>query len=235
MSVASSNVSPRFFRRGNEAEKLARFAPEIFFAAPRDVFQTAGGPIGDGGEDGGASGHAILFFQKSVTTGCRVGSHFNSCGRHRKSFGADVFAKGEEGMMSPQILLCRFHALVDLDLLHAGIALDVENAIAREQVVVEFLCAADVQDRVGLAIKLLDSSQSQARGRIAREITRAKGPAISEIEFARQRSSSLRRIIKLVVDVQTFPGCREAGPNLRCSKRRDRAVAGRRCNGCAAR
>jgi hypothetical protein len=63
-----------------------------------------------------------------------------------------VFAKGEEGMMSSQILNCRFHALIDLDLLDAGIALDVQNAIGNEEIVVEFLCAADVQDGVRFAV-----------------------------------------------------------------------------------
>ncbi len=59
--------------------------------------------------------------------------------------------------MSLQILNCRFHALIDLDLLDAGIALDVQNAIGNEEIVVEFLCAADVQDRVRFAIKLPNS------------------------------------------------------------------------------
>ena len=59
--------------------------------------------------------------------------------------------------MSFQILNCRFHAFIDLDLLDAGIALDVQNAIGNEQIVVEFLCAADVQDRVRFAIKLPNS------------------------------------------------------------------------------
>jgi hypothetical protein len=72
----------------------------------------------------------------------------------RKVFGADIFAKGKECMMSSQVLLCRFHVLIDLDLLDAGIALDVQNAIGNEKIVVEFLCAADVQDRVRLALKL---------------------------------------------------------------------------------
>jgi len=76
-----------------------------------------------------------------------------------KAFGADVFTKSEEATMSPQILLCRFHALIDLDLLDAGIALDVQNAIGNKEVIVEFLCAADIQDRVRFAIKLSNSAK----------------------------------------------------------------------------
>jgi len=41
-------------------------------------------------------------------------------------------------------------------LLNAGIALDVQNSIGNEQVVVEFLCAANIQDRVRVAIDLPD-------------------------------------------------------------------------------
>ena len=75
-------------------------------------------------------------------------------GRDRKAFGADVFAESEERMMPAQVLLCRFHALVDLNLFNARIAFDVENAIGNQQIVVKLLCAADVQDCVRFAIKL---------------------------------------------------------------------------------
>jgi len=63
------------FRRGDEANELARFAPEIFFAAPFDVFQSARGPVGDGSENGRGRGRRLVF-HRSVTMGWRVGSHF---------------------------------------------------------------------------------------------------------------------------------------------------------------
>jgi len=75
---------------------------------------------------------------------------------HRELFGADVFAECEKRVMPPQIFDCRFHAFVDLDLFNAGVALDVKNTIRNEQIVVEFLRAANVQDRVGIAIELPD-------------------------------------------------------------------------------
>ena len=89
-------------------------------------------------------------------------------GRDRKAFGADVFAKSEKGMMSAQILNCRFHALIDLDLLDPRIAFNVQNPIRNEQIVVEFLCAADVQNSVRIPVKLPNSFQSQAGSGIAR-------------------------------------------------------------------
>src|SRR5947199_2559254 len=93
---------------------------------------------------------------------------FQSVGRDRIAFGADVFAKSEKGMMSAQILNCRFHALIDLDLLDPRIAFNVQNPIRNEQIVVEFLCAADVQNSVRIPVKLPNSFQSQAGSGIAR-------------------------------------------------------------------
>ena len=57
-------------------------------------------------------------------------------------------------MVPPQIIDGRSYTLVDLDLLNPWIALNIEDAIACEQIVIKFLCAANVQDRVGVAIKL---------------------------------------------------------------------------------
>jgi hypothetical protein len=75
-------------------------------------------------------------------------------GGNRKAFGADAFTKSEQRVMSAQVFLRRFHAFVDLDLLYAGITLDVKNAIRTEEVVVKFLCTANVQDCVRFAIQL---------------------------------------------------------------------------------
>jgi hypothetical protein len=80
----------------------------------------------------------------------------------RKSLGTDVFAKGEKGMVSAQILNCRFYAFIDFDLFDAGIAFDVKDAIGNEQVVIKLLCAADVQDCVRFAIQLPNFFQWQA-------------------------------------------------------------------------
>ena len=65
-----------------------------------------------------------------------------------------------------------------------------------EQIVVEFLRAADVEDGVGFAIELLDLRQAQARGRLLRQIARAEAPAALEAEFARQLAENFGGIAK---------------------------------------
>ena len=47
-------------------------------------------------------------------------------------------------------------ALIDLDLLDTRVAFDVKNALALQQIVIEFLSPADIEDGVGFAVKLAD-------------------------------------------------------------------------------
>src|SRR2546423_4349713 len=135
----------RAFRRGDELNELAGFAPQIFFAAPLDVFQSAGGPVRDGSENGGRSRPAIRF-PKSGNDGLARGQPLQIVCRDGEPFGADVLAEGEERVMALEIFQRRFVTLIDFDLLNAGIAFDVENAIAGEQIGIEFLRAANVED-----------------------------------------------------------------------------------------
>ena len=74
-------------------------------------------------------------------------------------------------MVPVEVFRDRFHALINLDLLDARIALNVEDAFAFEQVVIEFLGAAHIQYRVGLSIKFSNSLQRQSRGGDYREDT----------------------------------------------------------------
>ena len=48
-------------------------------------------------------------------------------------------------------------ALIDFDLLHARIGLHVNQSLAQQQIFIELLRSADVEDRVRLAIQLDDS------------------------------------------------------------------------------
>src|ERR1022692_3497136 len=50
-----------FLWRGDEPEKLTRLAPEIFFAAPLDIFQAARGPVSDRCENGRGQGTTTGF------------------------------------------------------------------------------------------------------------------------------------------------------------------------------
>src|SRR5204862_4546029 len=122
-----------------------RFAPEIFFAAPLDVFQSASGPIGHGSENSGRRRTAIGFPEIS-DDGLARRQPLQVMGGNRETFSPDVFAEAEQRVVALQILDRGFVALVDFDLFYSGIALDVDDAIAREQVGIEFLGAADVED-----------------------------------------------------------------------------------------
>ena len=72
----------------------------------------------------------------------------------RKFFRPDIFAKSKERVMSPQIIDCGLDTLVNLYLFNTWIALDIKNAIARQQIVVEFLRATDILNRIGRFIML---------------------------------------------------------------------------------
>src|ERR1700730_12769763 len=118
----------RFFWGRNKANEFTRFAPKIFLTAPGDVFKPAGGPVRDRGEDRSAGRGSICF--------PKIGHHrlprrqpFETARGNRKTFGADILAESEKRVVPAQIIDCRFYALVDLDLLNAGIALDVQNAL----------------------------------------------------------------------------------------------------------
>src|SRR5206468_234496 len=104
----------------------------------------------------------------------------------------------EQRAMPPQILDCGFYTFVDLDLLNAGIAFDVKDTIGHEQVIVEFLRPADIQNRVGFAIELPDFFQGQTDSGVAWQIARAKRPAIRKVKIARQEAKKFRRVIELV-------------------------------------
>ena len=86
-------------------------------------------------------------------------------------------------------------ALVHLDLLDGGVALDVDDALAAQEVVVEFVRAADVEQRVGVARrdrsrKPRDSPAVSSR----RLVARAERPAALETELRRQPREDARRI-----------------------------------------
>src|SRR2546423_306355 len=166
----------RAFRRGDELNELARFAPKIFFAAPLDVFQSAGGPVSDGSENRGRRGTTIGF-PKIDDDGLARRQPLQVVSGNGEAGRLNVFAESEERVMALEIFDRRFVALIDFDLLHARIALDVEDAVAREQVGIEFLGAADVQNGVGFAIELADPGERKAGSGIAGQIARATTPA----------------------------------------------------------
>src|SRR2546421_4296653 len=119
--------------------------------------------------------------------------------RDREALCADVFAEGEEGVVALEIFDRRFVILIDFDLFDAGIALDVEDAVAAEEIGIEFLGATDVEDRIGFTVKLPDPVEGKAGRRIAGQVSRAKTPAPAETEFGGEMPEQARGIIELVV------------------------------------
>src|SRR3954468_24493565 len=132
-------------------------------------------------------------------------------GRDRKRFGPDIFAEGKKGVMAPEILEGGFLALIHFDLLNAGIAFDVENAIAGEQIGVELLGAADVEDGVGFTVKLADPGEGKAGGGMAWQIAGAKTPAAAEAKFLGKVLEDSGRVIELVIHLKGVGVVREAG------------------------
>src|SRR5207249_7129069 len=144
---------PGYFRSINETNELPRFAPQIFLSAPDDVFQSAGRPICNGSEDRARRRPASRSPQIS-DDGLPRWEPLHSVNRDRKSFRPDILAKSKERLMSPEIIDCRSHTLIDLYLFNAWIALDVKDAITGAQIVIELLRATDIQNRIGRFIKL---------------------------------------------------------------------------------
>lgn len=105
---------------------------------------------------------------------------------HRKSFGANVFSKSEKRAVLAQVVDGRTNSFVDLDLFDAGITLDIEDAVTLEQVIVEFLGSANIKDRVGFPVKLLNFQQAQTGGRLLGEVAGAITPTMFEAELIRE-------------------------------------------------
>src|SRR5262252_2694481 len=127
----------------------------------------------------------------------------------REVFCADVFAECEKSAMPPQILDCRFYAFVDLDLLHAGVALDVKNTVRNQQIVVELLRTTNVQNCIRIAIELPNCFQRHAGSWSAGQVARAIPPATFEIKFASEASENPCRILELVGYFECFRVVRE--------------------------
>src|SRR3954469_9662096 len=93
----------RAFRRGDEPNELTRFAPEIFFTAPLDVFQSACRPVRDRSENGSGSGTAIGF-PKIAHNRLPGRKPLQVVRRDGEAIGADVFAEREEGVMTLEVI-----------------------------------------------------------------------------------------------------------------------------------
>ncbi len=115
--------------------------------------------------------------------------------RDGKSTGADVFAEGEQRVMTLQISQRAVVFLVDFDLFDAGIAFDVEDALALGQVLMQVERAADIQDRVRFAVKFAHAFPAKADGRVIIEIARPVCPSSGKTKLLRERAQSIGGVI----------------------------------------
>jgi hypothetical protein len=93
-------------------------------------------------------------------------------------------------------------ALVDLDLLHGGVALDVEQAVAHQQLLVQLLRAAHVQDRIRLAVERVDGRPAEARCRVLRQIPGPERPAPREPVVVGQPGQDTCRMGEIFDDLE---------------------------------
>src|SRR3954452_6232543 len=124
---------------------------------------------------------------------------------------ADGLSESEQGVVAPEIFEGFLIALVDFDLFDGRIAFDVKNPFAGEQVRIEFLRPAHIQDRVGFPIKLANAGKGKAGRRSIGEITRTKTPAAAEPKFRAEAVQQSRRVIELVVYLEGLRVVRQPG------------------------
>src|SRR3954463_4103651 len=124
---------------------------------------------------------------------------------------ADVLSESEQGVVAPKIFEGFLVALVDFDLFDRRIAFDVKNPFAGEQVRIELLRPANVQDRVGFAIQLANAGEGKAGRRSIGEITRTKTPAAGEPKFGAGAVQQTRRVIELVIYLEGLRVVRQPG------------------------
>ena len=129
---------PGALRRLHESEKLQRLAPEVVRAAPFDILLAAGRPVADRREEGGGIGRGCL-----GRGAPEIGDHgltgrkpVESVRGNGEGGCADILSEGEEMTVLLQIIDGGGLTFVDLDLLHPGIALDVDQMPDRTKIVV---------------------------------------------------------------------------------------------------
>ena len=123
-------------------------------------------------------------------------------GRHREGWGADIFPEREEMAVLLEVIDCFRFPFVDLDLFHAGIALDINQVTDRAKIIVHVMRSADVQGTVCLTVErpyLLDA-HSSALHRILEAGTVA--PAPLESMLLSESAQRLGRIGVVVGDVE---------------------------------
>ena len=136
-STSAPRISSRR-RRLHELQELERLAPEIVVTAPFNVFDPTCAPVRDGGENS-ALWRWRIHFPKVCNNRLPRRLPCETMQRDRKCIGSNAFTKSKKCVVFSEIIDGYSVIFVDLDLLHTGIALDINNAFTPEQVVVELL------------------------------------------------------------------------------------------------
>ena len=98
-------------------------------------------------------------------------------GGHNKGRCADILSEGEKVLVLFQVIDGLRLPLVDLDLLHAWIALDIDQVPNGPQIVVHVVRSADIERTVGLLVESPKFGQRQP-GNLSRLLEAcAIGPA----------------------------------------------------------
>ena len=191
-------------RRLHEAKKLKGLAPEIVGVPPDDVLLAAGGPVADGGEVGTGIGRGCLRAHAP-----EIGHHRLTCrepvkpmGGHHKGGSPDVLSEGEEMPVGLEVIDRSGDPLVDLDLLHAGIALHVDQITDRLEFLVEVVRSADIQRAVGLPVEGPEFGKRHAGTLKGFLVTGAVGPAPLEPVLLCELSKHLCGMGVVVGDIE---------------------------------
>ena len=114
--------------------------------------------------------------------------------RHGKLRLADALAESEASAVPAQKFGRGSIARVHLDLLDGRVAFHVNDALATQQIVVEFMRAANVEQGVGPGVQIVEEPAGKASGFVRRFVARRERPAVFKTELRRQPRESLRRV-----------------------------------------
>ena len=121
-------------------------------------------------------------FQKSVTTGWRVGSHAKPCSGTGNELLPIFSPKVNSALMMLKVSTGVVLALINVYLLDARVTFDVNQPLTLEKVLVQFVRPANIKDGISLAIEFSQACQMQSETLCRVEKARRVRPTISKIE-----------------------------------------------------
>ena len=163
--------------------ELGQFAPEIMLTAPDDVFLAPGGQVRNRREARGLGASGSRTIPEVADHRLPGRQPRQPVQRHRELRLSDTLAEREARAVPREELGGGFVALVHLDLFDGGVAFDVHDPVAAQQVVVQFVRATEVEQGVAFFVEIIEEGAAEAGGFLGRFVARAEGPAVFESEF----------------------------------------------------